>query len=112
MTHYFKCEICTEIIKKEVDYLLTFDISEVTYNNYLDNAKNVMHDKTLDEIKEIIHNELLQSRYICNSIEHVRVVYGNDGPFIEFTDKNGIDKSLCSILLNHENDTFRIFDED
>jgi len=110
MSTYFRCKTCTDKIKSDIDYVLSFDISEVTFNDYLNETKEIMNDKTLDDIKGVIDKVLNSSNHVCNGTDHIWIYYGNDGPFVH-TNECGKVKILYSILLNPENDTFRIIDD-
>lgn len=112
MTKYFNCSTCTEKIKKEIDNVLSFDITEVTLTDYMNKISEIVKNKELIDIKNMLDNILLNSKYTCDGINHICIRYGNDGPFIY--DSNFLDsksKCLYSILLNPENDTFRYIDE-
>jgi hypothetical protein len=107
MDNFFGCEICTKKIKDQINFVLRYDTSEVTLNDHKNKTEIVMCDKTIDEIKTVAYDFFLKNNHICNKKEHVEIAYGNDGPFFSLVDDTGKYKLLCSLLLNHENDTFR-----
>lgn len=103
MDLYFGCEYCTKLSKTHINDILTYDISEVSVNDYSTQKKDkVFKNAEYDEILEYINQTFKKSQHLCDGINHINVAYNNDGPFFSV---NG--KHLYSVLLDPENDTFR-----
>jgi hypothetical protein len=109
---YFKCDTCTKCININISDTLDYDLSQVTVRYYLNNACCVFNDESKAKILAHIDKQLVANNHICDQTNHVQVSYGNDGPFFSFyllmTKKYTV---AYAVLLNPDNDTFRIYDE-
>ena len=123
---YFKCDECTKSINMNISNTLDCDLSQVTVCDFLceTNNRSVFENESKAKILEYIDKQLIASPHICDQTNHVQVSYGNDGPFFSFysstkgyPEKPGSTEPNSkkwvvwyAVLLNPENDTFRIYD--
>lgn len=108
---YFKCNTCTRCINDNIASTLDCDLSEVTVSDYPNNIRSVYINESKEKILSHIDKQFHASCLICDQMNHIKVSYGNDGPFFSFyspTTKKYI--VAYSVLLNPDNDTFRIYD--
>ncbi len=110
---YFNCDKCSECILSNISNTLDCDLSEVTVCDFLNNNRCVFENESKTKILAHIDKQLIESKHICDQINHIKVSYGNDGPFFSFHYKE-TDKytDAYAVLLNPVNDTFRIYDHE
>lgn len=86
-------------------------MSEVTVCDYLNKNRHVFCNEFKTKILAHIHEQLVTSQHICDQTNHIKAAYGNNGPFFSLYSSSTKKYIIAyTVLLNPDNDTFRIID--